>query len=207
MPGFYKDGEYDLAGFIVGAVDKSKLITGATIEPGDILVGLPSTGLHTNGYSLARKLFFEVAGYKAGSYVGPIGDKAGAALMRTHRSYLSILQKLTNAGLAAGMAHITGGGITENLPRILPKGTGAVVELGSWPVLPIFEHLRALGQVPPDEMMRTFNMGIGLIVVVKADKFTKAKALLTRAEEKFHVIGRVVKADKSDKSGHRVTYA
>jgi phosphoribosylformylglycinamidine cyclo-ligase len=207
MPGFYKDGEYDLAGFIVGAVDKSKLITGATIEPGDILVGLPSTGLHTNGSSLARKLFFEVAGYKAGSYVGPIGDKAGAALMRTHRSYLSILQKLTNAGLAAGMAHITGGGITENLPRILPKGTGAVVELGSWPVLPIFEHLRALGQVPPDEMMRTFNMGIGLIVVVKADKFTKAKALLTRAEEKFHVIGRVVKADKSDKSGHRVTYA
>ena len=206
MPGFYGDGEYDLAGFIVGAVDKSKLITGATIEPGDILLGLPSTGLHTNGYSLARKLFFEVAGYKASSYVGAIGDKAGAALMRTHRSYLSVMQKLTNAGLAAGMAHITGGGITENLPRILPKGTAAQVELGSWPVLPIFEHIRELGQVPQDEMMRTFNMGVGLIAVVKADKFAKTKALLNRAEEKFHVIGRIVKADKNDKTGPRVHY-
>jgi len=196
MPGFYQDGEYDLAGFIVGAVDKSKLITGATIAPGDILLGLPSTGLHTNGYSLARKLFFEVAGYKSSSYVGQIGDKAGAALMKVHRSYLAIMQKLVNAGLAAGMAHITGGGITENLPRILPKGTAAHIELGSWPVLPIFEHLRELGQVPQDEMLRTFNMGLGLIVVVPAEKFPKAKALLNRAEEKFHVIGRIVKGDR-----------
>ena len=198
MPGFYKDGEYDLAGFIVGAVDKSKLITGATIVPGDILLGLPSTGLHTNGYSLARKLFFEVAGYKSSQYIGAINDKAGAALMRIHRSYLSVAQKLANAGLAAGMAHITGGGITENLPRILPKGTAAHVELGSWPVLPIFEHLCELGQVPQDEMLRTFNMGIGLIVVVSADKFRKAQALLSRAEEKFHVIGRVIKADRTN---------
>jgi phosphoribosylformylglycinamidine cyclo-ligase len=196
MPGFYKDGEYDLAGFIVGAVDKSKLITGAGILPGDVLIGLPSNGLHTNGYSLARKLFFEVAGYKPTSYVGAIGDKAGAALMKVHRSYLSIMQKLANAGLAAGMAHITGGGITENLPRILPKGTAAQVELGSWPVLPIFEHLQVLGQVPQDEMMRTFNMGVGLIVVVPADKFPKAKLLLNRAEEKFHVIGRIIKGDR-----------
>jgi phosphoribosylformylglycinamidine cyclo-ligase len=208
MPGFYQDGEYDLAGFIVGAVDKSKLITGADIRPGDILVGLPSTGLHTNGYSLARKLFFEVAGYKATQYVGAIGDKAGTALMKVHRSYLSIMQKLVNAGLTAGMAHITGGGITENLPRILPKGTGAHIEMGSWPGLPIFEHLKALGQVPDDEMLRTFNMGVGLIVVVPAEKFTKAKALLNRAEEKFHVIGRVVKADKADELAHRrVHYA
>jgi len=198
MPGFYSDGEYDLAGFIVGVVDKSKVITGAAIAPGDVLIGLPSTGLHTNGYSLARKLFFEVAGYKATSYVGPIGDKAGAALMKVHRSYLSIMQKLSNAGLAAGMAHITGGGITENLPRILPKGTAAHVELGSWPVPPLFEHLQALGQVPQDEMLRTFNMGVGLIVVVPAEKFSKAKALLNRAEEKFHVIGRIVKADRNN---------
>jgi phosphoribosylformylglycinamidine cyclo-ligase len=196
MPGFYKDGEYDLAGFIVGAVDKSKLITGATIVPGDILIGLPSTGLHTNGYSLARKLFFEVAGYKSTQYVGQIQDKAGAALMKVHRSYLSIMQKLATAGLAAGMAHITGGGITDNLPRILPRGTAAQVELGSWPVLPIFEHLQALGQVPQEEMLRTFNMGIGLIVVVPVDMFRKAQALLNRAEEKFHVIGRVVKGDR-----------
>jgi phosphoribosylformylglycinamidine cyclo-ligase len=208
MPGFYQDGEYDLAGFIVGAVDKSKVITGASIVPGDILLGLPSTGLHTNGYSLARKLFFEVAGYKSTQYIGAIGDKAGTALMKVHRSYLSIAQKLANAGLAAGMAHITGGGITENLPRILPKGTAAQVELGSWPVLPIFEHLQALGQVPQDEMLRTFNMGIGLIVVVPADKFSKAKALLNRAEEKFHVIGRIVKGTRTaEKSERRVHFA
>ena len=207
MPGFYQDGEYDLAGFIVGAVDKSKLITGETITPGDILIGLPSTGLHTNGYSLARKLFFEVAGYKSSQYIGAIGDKAGAALMKVHRSYLSIAQKLANAGLAAGMAHITGGGITENLPRILPKGTAAQVEIGSWPVLPIFQHLQELGQVPQDEMLRTFNMGVGLIVVVPAEKFRKAQALLSRAEEKFHVIGRIIKSDKNDKDGRKVYFA
>lgn len=196
MPGFYSDGEYDLAGFIVGAVDRSKLITGAAITPGDVLIGLPSTGLHTNGYSLARKLFFNVAGYKASQYVSAIQDKAGNALMKVHRSYLPILQKLTASGLAAGMAHITGGGITENLPRILPKGTAAHVELGSWPVLPIFAHLQSLGNVPEDEMLRTFNMGIGMIVVVPADKFSRAAALLKRAEERFHVIGRVTKGDR-----------
>jgi phosphoribosylformylglycinamidine cyclo-ligase len=204
MPGFYQDGEYDLAGFIVGAVDKSKLITGETIVPGDVLIGLPSTGLHTNGYSLARKLFFEVAKYKPTQYVGAIQEKAGTALMKVHRSYLSVIQKLVNAGLAAGMAHITGGGITENLPRILPRNTAAQIELGSWPVLPIFEHLQSLGQVPQDEMLRTFNMGVGLIIVVPADKFSKAKTLLNRAEEKFHVIGRVTKGDKGDRRVHFV---
>ncbi len=160
MPGFYAEGEYDLAGFIVGAVDRDKLVTGQAIKPGDVLIGLPSTGLHTNGYSLARKLFFEVAGYKPSQYVTPIREKAGAALMKTHRSYLHVIQKLVAAGLTTGMAHITGGGITENLPRILPKGAAAQIEIGSWPVLPIFEHLRELGQVSQEEMMRTFNMGI-----------------------------------------------
>jgi phosphoribosylformylglycinamidine cyclo-ligase len=196
MPGFYTEGEYDLAGFIVGAVDRDKLVTGADIKAGDVLIGLPSTGLHTNGYSLARKLFFEVGGYKPNQYVTAIKEKAGTALMRTHRSYLAVIQKLVTAGLTSGMAHITGGGITENLPRILPKGTGAQVELGSWPVLPIFDHLRALGQVSNEEMMRTFNMGVGLIAVVPADKFARAKNLLNRAEEKFHVIGRVVKGER-----------
>jgi phosphoribosylformylglycinamidine cyclo-ligase len=196
MPGFYTEGEYDLAGFIVGAVDRDKLVTGAGIKAGDVLIGLPSTGLHTNGYSLARKLLFEVAGYKATQYVTAIKEKAGAALMKTHRSYLHVIQKLVGGGLTVGMAHITGGGITENLPRILPKGTGAQIELGSWPVLPIFEHLRELGQVQQEEMMRTFNMGIGLIAAVPAAKFTRAKSLLDRAEEKFYVIGRVVKGDR-----------
>jgi phosphoribosylformylglycinamidine cyclo-ligase len=196
MPGFYSDGEYDLAGFIVGAVDRDKMITGAGIKPGDVLIGLPSTGLHTNGYSLARKLLFEVGGYKATQYVTAIKEKAGAALMKTHRSYLHVIQKLVTAGLTDGMAHITGGGITENLPRILPKGVTAQVEIGSWPVLPIFEHLRELGNVPQEEMMRTFNMGLGLIAVIPAAKFTRTKNLLDRAEEKFYVVGRVVKGER-----------
>jgi len=196
MPGFYADGEYDLAGFIVGAVDRDKMITGQDIKPGDVLIGFPSTGLHTNGYSLARKLFFEVAGYKPTQYVTPIKEKAGTALMKTHKSYLHVIQKLAAAGMTTGMAHITGGGITENLPRILPKGAAAQIELGSWPVLPIFEHLRELGDVSQDEMMRTFNMGVGLIAAIPAAKFTRAKALLERAEEKFHIIGRVVKGDQ-----------
>ena len=200
MPGFYQDGEYDLAGFIVGAVDKDKVITGVGIKAGDVLIGLPSTGLHTNGYSLARKLLFEVGGYKPTQYVTAIKEKAGEALMKTHRSYLHVIQKLVAAGMTTGMAHITGGGITENLPRILPKNVTAQIEIGSWPVLPIFDHLRDLGQVTQDEMMRTFNMGIGLIAAIPAAKFTRAKALLDRAEEKFYVIGRVVKGE------HRVQY-
>jgi phosphoribosylformylglycinamidine cyclo-ligase len=196
MPGFYADGEYDLAGFIVGAVDRDKMVTGAGIKPGDVLIGMPSTGLHTNGYSLARKLLFEVAGYKSSQYITAIREKAGAALMKTHRSYLHVIQKLVQAGLTTGMAHITGGGITENLPRILPKNVAAQVELGSWPVLPIFEHLRELGNVSQDEMMRTFNMGIGLIAAIPAAKFARAKNLLDRAEEKFYLIGRTAKGER-----------
>ena len=196
MPGFYADGEYDLAGFIVGVVDRSKLITGASIRPGDVLIGFPSTGLHTNGYSLARKLFFDVAGYKPEQYINALKEKAGAALMKTHRSYLGIIKKLTASDYTVGMAHITGGGITENLPRILPKGISACVELGSWPVLPIFEHLRELGSVEQDEMLRTFNLGIGLIAVVPAEKFKRLKSMLDRAGEKFHVIGRTAKGER-----------
>jgi phosphoribosylformylglycinamidine cyclo-ligase len=196
MPGFYADGEYDLAGFIVGAVDRDKIITGANIKVGDVLIGLPSTGLHTNGYSLARKLLFEVGRYKPTQYVTAIKEKAGAALMKTHRSYLSVIQKLVTGGFTSGMAHITGGGITENLPRILPKALTAQVEIGSWPVPLIFEHLRQLGNVSQEEMMRTFNMGIGLVAVIPAAKFTRAKNLLDRAEEKFYVIGRIAKGDR-----------
>jgi len=196
MPGFYAPGEYDIAGFIVGAVERKRMLTGTQIRPGDVLIGLPSTGLHTNGYSLARKLMFEVAGYKATQYVTAIKEKAGTALMKTHRSYLHVIQKLVAAGLTTGMAHITGGGITENLPRILPKNTGAQIELGSWPVLPIFEHLRELGQVSQEEMMRTFNMGVGLIAAIPVAKFTRAKNLMDRSEEKFYVIGRVTKGER-----------
>ena len=200
MPGFYGDGEYDLAGTIIGAVSREKIITGEHIQIGDVLVGLPSNGLHTNGYSLARKLLFEVAKYGPEQYVNEIKDKTGAALMRTHRSYLSIIKKLTGAELVSGMAHITGGGITENLPRILPKGMGALVDLASWTVPPLFEHLQHLGNVEQDEMLRTFNMGIGLIAVIPAEQIKKAKAVLNRANERHCMIGRVVRGER------KVTY-
>ncbi|HET9087668.1 MAG TPA: phosphoribosylformylglycinamidine cyclo-ligase [Acidobacteriaceae bacterium] len=196
MPGFYADREYDLAGFIVGVVDREKIVTGAGIRPGDLLVGLPSTGLHTNGYSLARKLFFEVAGYTPELYVNELKEKAGVALMKTHRSYLNIIRKLASADLVAGMAHITGGGITDNLPRILPKNVSAAIELGSWPVLPIFEHLQMLGNVEQEEMLRTFNMGVGLICVVQAEKYKRVKSLLDRAGEPHFVLGKIIKGDR-----------
>jgi phosphoribosylformylglycinamidine cyclo-ligase len=196
MPGFYADGEYDLAGTIIGAVSRDQIITGDTIEVGDVLLGLPSNGLHTNGYSLARKLLFEVAKYGPDQYVNELKDKTGAALMRVHRSYLSIIKKLTGADVVRGMAHITGGGITENLPRILPKGLGASVDLASWQPPPLFEHLRELGNVTQDEMMRTFNMGVGLICVVPAEKVKKAKAVLNRANERHCIIGRVTRGDR-----------
>ena len=192
MPGFYADGEYDLAGTIIGAVNRPDILTGALIEPGDILIGIPSNGLHTNGYSLARKLLFEVAGYGPDQYVNELKDKTGAALMRTHRSYLSIIRKLTAGKLARGFAHITGGGITENLPRILPRGLDAVVDLASWQPPPLFEHLQQLGHVEQEEMFRTFNMGIGLIAVVPAAEVKKAKAVLNRANERHIVMGRIV---------------
>jgi phosphoribosylformylglycinamidine cyclo-ligase len=196
MPGFYADGEYDLAGFIVGVVNRDAIITGEKIQPGDVLIGLPSNGLHTNGYSLARKLLFEVAKYSPDHYVNELKDKTGAALMRQHRSYLSILKKLCNAGLVSGMAHITGGGITENLPRILAKGLCAQVELSAWTVPPLFQHLQELGHVDQDEMFRTFNMGIGMIVVVPAEMAKKAKAVLNRANERHCVIGRIGRGER-----------
>jgi phosphoribosylformylglycinamidine cyclo-ligase len=196
MPGFYEDGEYDLAGFIVGVVDKSKIITGAHVKVGDILLGLPSTGLHTNGYSLARKLLFDVAKYHPEQYVNEIKGKVGQELMKTHKSYWALVKKFIEADVVSAMAHITGGGISDNLPRVLPKGTAACVELGSWPVLPIFSHMQQIGNVPEDDMMRTFNMGIGMIVVVPADKFKKAVQIVERAGEKAYNIGRIIKGER-----------
>lgn len=196
MPGFYADGEYDLAGTIIGAVNRPNIITGAGIVNGDVLLGLPSNGLHTNGYSLARKLLFEVAKYGPEQYVNELKDKTGAALMRTHRSYLGVIKKLTGPGLVSGMAHITGGGITENLPRILPKGLDAVIDRASWPVPPLFEHLQQLGNVDEDEMFRTFNMGIGLIAVIPAEQVKKVKAILNRANERHFLIGRITRGTR-----------
>jgi phosphoribosylformylglycinamidine cyclo-ligase len=196
MPGFYPDGEYDLAGFIVGVVERDKIIVGKDVVPGDVLIGLPSNGLHTNGYSLARKLLFSIAGYSPETYVNAIKGKVGNELMKTHKSYWPAIRRLVEAECVSAMAHVTGGGITENLPRVLPKGMGAVVELGSWPVLPIFSHMQQLGNISQDEMLRTFNMGIGMVLVIPAKKFKKVQTVLERAGEKGYTIGRIVKGER-----------
>jgi len=197
MPGFYPEGEYDLAGFIVGVVERERIITGKAVEVGDVILGLPSNGLHTNGYALARKLLFEVGHYTPESYVNELKGKVGNELMKTHKSYWpSVKRLLADGECVSAMAHITGGGITENLPRVLPRGVAAVIEINSWPVPPIFEHLQQLGNVPRDEMLRTFNMGLGMLLVVPSKKFKKAQTLLERAGEKAFTVGRIVKGDR-----------
>src|SRR6202158_1866750 len=201
MPGFYAEGEYDLAGFIVGVVEREKIISSKDVQIGDCVLGLPSNGLHTNGYSLARKLLFEVAHYSADTYVNEVKNKVGNELMRTHKSYWPALRKLIDGQCVAALAHITGGGITENLPRVLPRGTAAAIDLGSWPVPPLFEHLRELGNVPQDEMLRTFNMGLGMLLVVPLATFKKAQTVLGRVGEKAYTIGRIVKGER------KVTYS
>jgi len=193
MPGFYADGEYDIAGFIVGVVDRSQIVDGSSIAPGDALIGLPSTGLHTNGYSLARKICFDVAGWTPETFVAELGSTVADALLATHRSYLSIVRPLLEHGIVKGLAHITGGGITENLPRVFPEGCGAEIDCGSWSVPPIFRELQRLGGIADAEMFRAFNMGIGLIAVVAADDAERAIALGEAAGERGAVrIGSIV---------------
>jgi phosphoribosylformylglycinamidine cyclo-ligase len=196
MPGFYPEGEYDLAGFIVGVVERDRIITGKDVQIGDVILGLPSNGLHTNGYSLARKLLFDVAKYSLDDYVNEIKGKVGNELMRTHKSYWPALKKLNDAQCVSALAHITGGGITENLPRVLPRGTAASIDLGSWPVPPLFEHLRQIGNVPLEEMLRTFNMGLGMLLIVPLAKFKKAQTVLERVNEKAYTIGRIIKGER-----------
>ncbi|MGH9502459.1 MAG: phosphoribosylformylglycinamidine cyclo-ligase [Terriglobales bacterium] len=196
MPGFYPDGEYDLAGFIVGAVERERIVSGKTVEVGDVILGLASNGLHTNGYALARKLLFEVGKYTLDSYVNELKGKVGNELLRTHKSYWPAIKRLVDGECVSAMAHITGGGITENLPRVLPRGVAAVIEMGSWQVPPIFEHLQQLGNVPQEEMLRTFNMGLGMLLVVPSKKFKKAQTVLERAGEKAFTVGRIVKGDR-----------
>lgn len=183
MPGFYADGEYDLAGFIVGVVPRAQVIDGSTIRAGDVLIGLPSSGLHTNGYSLARRIAFEQAGLRASDRVDELGTAIGDALLVPHRSYLPVVRPLLDRGVIKGMAHITGGGITDNLPRILPDGVKAVIERGSWRVPPIFQWLERAGSVPREDMFRTFNMGIGLIVACASDRAAEVLDGLAAAGE------------------------
>src|SRR5215212_1809452 len=198
MPGFYADGEYDIAGFIVGIVDRNDVVDGTSIVPGDVLIGLPSAGLHTNGYSLARRVLFEVCGYTADTRIPELGTSIGDALLAPHRSYLSTVRPLLDAKLAKGLAHITGGGITENLPRVLPPGCGASIDVRSWTVPPLFELLRERGAIAAGEMFRAFNMGIGLIVVCSAEHAPAVLQAVENAGEKRAVrIGCVERGDRS----------
>ncbi len=190
MPGFYADGEYDIAGFIVGVVERSRLITGNTIRPGDVLIGVPSSGLHTNGYSLARRIAFEHLQLGVDSYVPELNRTVGEALLEPHRSYLALIRPLLATGFIKGMAHITGGGITENLPRILPGGTAARIRTAAWTIPPVFHWLQEKGRVPLDDMLRTFNMGIGLIVAVAPDRAEEVKTTVAGT-----IIGEIVRGE------------
>ena len=183
MPGFYAEGEYDVAGFVVGIVERAGLVDGARIGPGDALIALPSSGLHTNGYSLARKIVFERLGLAPDDVVPELGTTVARALLEPHRSYLRLVQPLLAGGAIKGMAHITGGGITENLPRVLPAGTQALVRLGTWPVLPVFRWLEAAGNVPREDMLRTFNMGVGLILIASPEDAPRILAQVRSAGE------------------------
>jgi phosphoribosylformylglycinamidine cyclo-ligase len=197
MPGFYSDGEYDVAGFIVGAVDRAQLIDGRAIASGDVLVGLPSSGLHTNGYSLARKIAFDELKLEVDSHVPDLGETIGQALLRPHRSYLRVLQPLLGSGLIKGMAHITGGGITDNLPRILPAGTAARVRRSSWRVPAIFRWLGESGGVPEYDLRRSLNMGIGMILVLAPGDVDAVRAgLLNAGEANSIVIGEIIKGEQ-----------
>ncbi len=191
MPGFYPPGEYDLAGFIVGGVERARVLDGKNVKSGDVLIGLPSSGLHTNGYSLARRLVFETAGLKPDTYVAEVGNKIGAELLRPHRCYWPMLKNIVGKSWLSAMAHITGGGITGNLPRVLPRSVQASIELNSWPVPRIFSWLAQVGKMDREELLQTFNMGIGMILVVPPKTLSKVEAELKRRREKFFRIGRI----------------
>jgi len=196
MPDFYSAGEYDVAGFIVGVADREKIIDGKQITPGDVLLALPSVGLHTNGYSLARKLFFDVAGHKVDTHLDELGMTVSEALLQPHVSYLKSLEGLLNSGMIKGLAHITGGGLTDNIPRILPEGTAVEIYKDSWPVLPIFKLMQEVGNVSEVEMYRTFNMGVGMVVVSSPQDAENIKSHLDQRGDSVYEIGRVSEGNR-----------
>ncbi|RKX28040.1 MAG: phosphoribosylformylglycinamidine cyclo-ligase [Candidatus Zixiibacteriota bacterium] len=189
LPDLYQPGEYDLAGFIVGIVDESKIVDGSTIKPGDICLGLPSNGLHTNGYTMARKVAFEIANLKPDDRIDELGSTIAEALMKIHRCYASVIHNLLEKHQIKGMAHITGGGIAGNLNRVLPDSCDAEIQKKSWPVLPIFKFLEKSGNIDPDDIYSAFNMGIGYIIVVEASKADAIEADLNNMGEKVYRIG------------------
>jgi phosphoribosylformylglycinamidine cyclo-ligase len=191
MPGFYAEGEYDVAGFIVGVVSRSRVIDGSTIVAGDVLIGLPSSGLHTNGYSLARRIAFDHLGLTVNSAIPELGGTIGAALLQTHRSYLSVVTPLLERNWIKGMAHITGGGLTENLPRTMPDGREPRVDRASWQVPPLFDWLQRAGGIADDEMFRAFNMGVGMVLVTSESDASDVLSALQAAGEPAWVLGHV----------------
>jgi phosphoribosylformylglycinamidine cyclo-ligase len=192
MPGFYNDDDYDVAGFILGVVDEAKLIDGKAVRENDVLLGLPSVGLHTNGYALARKILFEKLGYDHQSILPSIG-KAGEVLLAPHISYRQPLLPMIDEKLIHALAHITGGGLTDNVPRVLPDTFDARIKLGSWPVLPIFRFLHEHGNVDAEEMLRVFNMGIGMVVFVSPTDVDRVAKHFTQIGQPYYFIGNVVK--------------
>lgn len=193
MPGMYDEDEYDLAGFTVGCVERSAIVDGSAIAEGDVLIGLPSTGVHSNGFSLVRKALFEQAGYTVETRLPELGDRTlGDVLLTPTKIYVKALMPLFEVGLVHGVAHITGGGFIENVPRMLPEGLAARIELGSWPVPPIFDVIERAGSVDHMEMFNIFNMGIGMVVAVSADREDEVMNLLANAGEQGYRIGSVV---------------
>jgi phosphoribosylformylglycinamidine cyclo-ligase len=191
MPGFYASGEYDVAGFIVGIVSRSRIVNGANIVAGDVLIALPSSGLHTNGYSLARRIAFDTLGLRVDSLVPELGTTAGEALLRTHRSYLRVISPLLERGWIKGMAHITGGGLTENVPRMLPSGRGFSLDRHSWAVPPLFRWLQKAGDLDEAEMFRAFNMGVGLVLACAPGDADDVMAALDGLSEPAWRLGRI----------------
>lgn len=193
LPGMYAPGEYDLAGFIVGAVERKRMITGSSIRAGDVLLGLASNGLHTNGYSLARKLLLEIAGHQPETRIPELANTIADELLKIHKSYLPAIQALHDAKLLKGAAHITGGGLTANIPRILPRDCAAEIDVHSWPKQPIFELLKRLGNIPEEDFRRTFNLGIGMVFVVAEKQIGFVSQILRKLGEPFSQIGRVTR--------------
>ncbi|HEO69894.1 MAG TPA: phosphoribosylformylglycinamidine cyclo-ligase [Candidatus Hydrogenedentes bacterium] len=207
MPDMYTPGEYDLAGTIVGVVDRKRIVDGSALREGDAIIGIPSSGLHTNGYSLARKVCFEVAGLGCDDPMPGVGKTVGEALLEPHRSYAKIIQVLMAIVTVKGMAHVTGGGITDNLPRALPEGLGAEVDLDAWAAPPLFRFLHETGNVAEREMLRTFNMGMGYLVMVAADEVDKALDGLGQAGEPLVRIGTVIRGENKVSYKGSVHYA
>jgi phosphoribosylformylglycinamidine cyclo-ligase len=196
MPSMYADDEYDLAGTIVGVVDRKKIIDGQRIAPGDVVIGLPSSGLHTNGYSLARKIVFEHMGLKPSDEIPGLGRTVADALMEPHIAYAKLMQIVMKIVDVKGMAHITGGGITDNTPRMLPKTCGVEINLGAWVVPPLFRFLQESGNVAEKEMLRTFNMGIGLLFVVPAEQQQRALEAIGMAGKVGWAVGHITEGPR-----------